>query len=358
MKYREQINITNNYDYNINNNLNNNINNNSSSSLSSYYNTPQLSQSDLLSALKAMSAVRYSDVRIGIISGLMNLLQGRGQILRGGWPVIIELISSVPASMSSEEFLSSFYEDNNSNNSSSNNNNSVNNINVVNISKTVSTTTTATTNKNSNTTNKDTDNIEQNNNYTTQQQQQQPEEQLQQSSSSFLTTFSNMTSTSIPQYEWPRDALSTSFDCMKLTVDEFLDVIMVENELIKSLIEGLALFSAQVKDVNISLTSLEMLWKVTDLAISKSSTSIQNNSNNFNNNNNFNNDLSNNNNTIINDDINNNNNNNNKNSNINGSISKKDEARNIISIFGITLKRLFLLSMDARPEVYIIQYYC
>ena len=43
--------------------------------------SPELSQGDLLSSLKALSSVRYSDVRHGVIAGLLQLLQGCGQII-------------------------------------------------------------------------------------------------------------------------------------------------------------------------------------------------------------------------------------------------------------------------------------
>ena len=75
------------------------------------------------------------------------------------------------------------------------------------------------------------------------------------------------TASVIPQYHWPQESLVSAFTCMKLIVDEFLVVLEPDCELLSSVLHGLALFGSQVKDVNISLTGVEMLWKVTDDAI-------------------------------------------------------------------------------------------
>jgi hypothetical protein len=57
---------------------------------------------------------------------------------------------------------------------------------------------------------------------------------------------------------------------MNLILDEFLSIIPVD--IIKSLINCLFSFASQTLDVNISLTSVEMLWKVGDMSINNSST--------------------------------------------------------------------------------------
>lgn len=64
------------------------------------------------------------------------------------------------------------------------------------------------------------------------------------------------------QYNWPKGVLSTAFSCMKLVVDDFLDSVPLTA--IENIIVCLSKFSMQSEDVNISLTSVEMLWKVVD----------------------------------------------------------------------------------------------
>lgn len=61
---------------------------------------------------------------------------------------------------------------------------------------------------------------------------------------------------------WPLASMTCAFNCMKLLVDEYME--MIPAELVTSVITCLSSFSAQTEDVNISLTSLEMLWKVYD----------------------------------------------------------------------------------------------
>ena len=206
-----------------------------------YYETPlrpELGQEDLLGALKALAAVRHGDVRIDIMQGLLTMLQGGGEALSGGWLVIVDLISSVPASMSSN---------------------------------TVSSQTT----------------------------------DVMPSEESFVST-----APLEEEYDenkwisssgvWPRASLMISFSCMALIVDDFLDSLPVT--VIRDVITALSLFSAQIVDVNISLTAVEMLWKVTDYIMSRSR-------------------------------------------------EKGDEATTS-SVLEVTMTRLLLLSMDNRPEVY------
>lgn len=158
----------------------------------------QLSQGDLLGTLKALSLVQHADVRADLMLGLLSLLQGGGQAISGGWQVIVELLTSVPASMNSpiavgDDSASAPSEDSSAN------------------------------------------------------------------------TSSNIHSDSVT---WPRSSLMTAFTCMTLIVDDFLEVLPVL--VIRDVISALSVFSSQGLDVNISLTSVEMLWKVTDFIMTRS----------------------------------------------------------------------------------------
>lgn len=62
--------------------------------------------------------------------------------------------------------------------------------------------------------------------------------------------------------QWPIASLSTAFSCIKLIVDEFMNLVPIDAVVL--VISCLASFASQIHDVNISLTSLEMLWKVYD----------------------------------------------------------------------------------------------
>ena len=62
--------------------------------------------------------------------------------------------------------------------------------------------------------------------------------------------------------KWPVAAVAAAFDCMKLVLDEYLASIELGS--MSQVITCLSLFSSQLLDVNISLTSLELLWKVYD----------------------------------------------------------------------------------------------
>ncbi len=67
---------------------------------------------------------------------------------------------------------------------------------------------------------------------------------------------------------WPRESLMTAFSCMKLVVDDFLEDLPYD--VIIQGVHCVSEFSAQTLDVNISLTSIEMLWKVTDYIMTSS----------------------------------------------------------------------------------------
>lgn len=211
-------------------------------------NRPALSQNDLLSSLKALSSVRYSDVRSGIIDGLANLLQGKGQIVSGGgaggWAVILDLISSVPLSMASAPAASESEQAAwvNSSEEGWDAEESFSGLDAG-AQSTLPSIPVSTSEM------------------SVRLALQQPGFQASGSMASLATAGV------IPQYQWPLESLVSAFTCMKLIVDEFLVVLEPDCELVSSVLHGLALFGSQVKDVNISLTSVEMLWKVTDDAI-------------------------------------------------------------------------------------------
>jgi C-terminal region of Mon2 protein len=73
------------------------------------------------------------------------------------------------------------------------------------------------------------------------------------------------TAVSAQEPEWPKAALISAFRVIKLLADEFLESMGLE--VIGQLIQCLSVFAAQTADVNISLTSVEMLWKVSDVAM-------------------------------------------------------------------------------------------
>lgn len=64
--------------------------------------------------------------------------------------------------------------------------------------------------------------------------------------SSSSTSLMSSSLSIIPQYQWPLETLNSSFSCMKLIVDEFLEAVMPNCELVSGLLQGLALFASQV----------------------------------------------------------------------------------------------------------------
>lgn len=237
--------------------------------------------------------MRYSDVRNGIIDGLANLLQGKGQIVSGGgaggWAVILDLISSVPLSMASAPAASESEQ-----------------------------AAWATTNSE-----EGWDAEESFAGLDAGAQSTLPPTPVASADTSVRLALqvpgfqgsgsmaSLATAGVIPLYQWPLESLVSAFTCMKLIVDEFLVVLEPDCELVSSVLHGLALFGSQVKDVNISLTSVEMLWKVTDDAIKYAR------------------------------------------SNANLRLSGKTiaTAHYVAVIFDIMLKQLFQLSMDGQPLI-------
>jgi hypothetical protein len=196
------------------------------------------------------------------------MLQGRGQSVdEGGWLVILDILESVPASMSTEGFLSECYSE-------------------------------------------------------AANEEEELQALVESTMGDYLPTRDSRAPSgqgpSLPQYQWPRAALGSAFTCMKLIVDEFLDVVILDPLIVRAVLQCLSVFSSQLQDVNVSLTSVEMLWKVTDCAIkSASAQQIQN--------------------VKTNPHL------------MSGTVS--DGSTYIQSVFDVMLKRLFLLSMDGRPEI-------
>ena len=59
-----------------------------------------LTQSELLSSLKALINIRHADVRLRVMEGLLEMMQGGGQeFLNLGWGVVVELVAAVPTAM-------------------------------------------------------------------------------------------------------------------------------------------------------------------------------------------------------------------------------------------------------------------
>lgn len=229
---------------------------------------PKLSQSDLLSSLRALATVRYSDVRNAILAGLSDMLQKRGQnIDEGSWLVLLDILESVPASMSTENFLSECYSE-------------------------------------------DADELAPI-----------PLEVFATLSGGLSTpgktasAASSVQSPSLPQYQWPAESLRLSFSCMQLVVEDFLDKVLSNAEIVRGVLQCLSVFSSQLKEINVSLTSVELLWKVTDLAIKKASADPS---------------------AAV------------------GSAKEDNDVKGrayVESVFDAMLKRLFQLSMDTRPEI-------
>jgi len=175
----------------------------------------ELSQSDLFSSLRFLASIRFDDVKINIMQGLLLLLQGGCEVLsEDGWASVIALIAEVPSSLVERD-----------------------------------------------------------------------------------DTTDSRDSMDGSDQRWPVEALVGAFNCMKLILDEYLELVSLVST--TSIISCLSSFSSQMLDVNISLTSLEMLWKVYDQMMRSSG-------------------------------------------------GQGDTAQ---AVFDITTKQLLVLSMDIRPEI-------
>ena len=153
----------------------------------------QLTQADLLSSLRGLANIRFPDVRTDVMMGLLDMLQGGGQAVTGGWGMIIELLTAVPESLLPV---------------------------------------------------------------------------LDEGEGDAL----NQHRSQSPQVvAWPIQALLTAFSCLTLIVDDFLEILRSEDaNSLTHLVTCLSMFSRQSYDVNISLTSVQMLWKVTDFVMTAS----------------------------------------------------------------------------------------
>lgn len=74
---------------------------------------------------------------------------------------------------------------------------------------------------------------------------------------SSISTFENSSQ------RWSKQSLTISFNCMKLIIDDFEDLLEVDD--VKAVNICLSSFCLQDIDVNISLTSIELLWKISDI---------------------------------------------------------------------------------------------
>ena len=182
-----------------------------------------LSAHDVLHALNTLSAVRYDDVRSDIIVGLLELLQEVGgeaaltaRTTTGepsGWTAVLNLLCLVPASMTAVGSGTSMQK------------------------------------------------VGSRDQLTSQLSYEMKDESD--------TAESDDDDEDIPRQnepEWPRASLTTAFKVVKLIADEFLESMGLQ--VISEVIMCLSIFAAQTADVNISLTSVEMLWKVSDVAMS------------------------------------------------------------------------------------------
>jgi hypothetical protein len=168
---------------------------------------PELSQLDLLSSLKSLSFIRYEDVRNAVMHGLLQLLMTRGHLLTTGWPVIIELLASVPAA-------------------------SVSNSAIVSASCLVDEA--ALINQASG---------------------------LEEDEGDGMESMSPNTQSQIKS-QLSKALLAAAFNCAKYIADEFLHAMSIPD--VKSMIGCFAIFAAQSTDLNTSLTSVELLWRVCD----------------------------------------------------------------------------------------------
>jgi hypothetical protein len=172
---------------------------------------PKLCQADLLGCLLPLSAVKFEDVRSSLLKGLDTLLQSIGGMLEGGenggWRVILEVLGSVPLSHTSSVFRSEW-------------------INAY--------------------------------------QQYWPTCKI------LLPIPSSITDGNDGQSDFPmwlKETLPDAFASTMLIVDEFTESLLADDALIQSLLEVLSLFGSQTADTNISLTAVEVLWKVADSSI-------------------------------------------------------------------------------------------
>jgi hypothetical protein len=184
--------------------------------------------------------VRYNDVRINVLKGLEHFIQELGHLLSynsenggdcgggSGWKVVLELISVVPLSMTDEITQNEW----------------INKSQQARVNQDEGETAPITP----------------------------PSADI---SAALNANDSDLTAMSasvnvlflLPQIQWPKECLKDAFSCISLIVDEFLEYILIDLTLSQALLESLSLFGSQTNDINISLTAVEMLWKVGDSAL-------------------------------------------------------------------------------------------
>jgi hypothetical protein len=174
---------------------------------------PKLAQSELLLSLKALASVPQADVRNDSIHGLLALLQEGGHAVEGGWEIVFDLLMSIPLSMTAAGAGAAGA-----------------GARGKAVSAAPSTPGPA--------------------------------------SAGSEGSGSGSGSGAGAGMSWPKESLLSAFTCMKLVVDDFLEEL--PHEVIIKAVHCVAAFSAQGEDVNVSLTSIEMLWKVTDYIMTSS----------------------------------------------------------------------------------------
>lgn len=168
--------------------------------------------------------IRHADLRRKLARSCHYLIQNYGQHLlkneTGGWQVVIELLGSIPLSLTDRRFQMEW------------NNGTTHVIGSLDpdASKIGSLHSDASTKADSN------------------------EERT--TGDSFLSLF-----------QWPEDTLSTAFASIKLVTEEFLETFCEDTTLVRSVLNALSFFSAQKSDINIALSSIEMMWKVSDFVV-------------------------------------------------------------------------------------------
>lgn len=217
-----------------------------------------------------MVQVPFVDVRVNILRGLMHFLRESGNQLHhdvsGGWKVIFELLSSIPLTMSEESFQLDWIKQRRTG------------LHVFAVEK---------------------GNVE--------------NTVVQDDLIIGGSTTINLSDKELLdhyQNQWPKEALHDAFNCLKLIVDEYVENIISSGMLFESLMDCLSLFASQLSDMNIGLTAVEMLWKISDIAISNSNTT-----------------------------------------GVESKAAKKLADYSINTVFDVMLSRLLALSVDSRPEI-------
>lgn len=74
---------------------------------------------------------------------------------------------------------------------------------------------------------------------------------------------------------WSHECLLSSFATVKMACEEFLEVLCTDEKAITAAIKLLQAYAAQQADVNVSLTAVETMWKISGLSTNKAPGSHQ-----------------------------------------------------------------------------------